>query len=750
MISKYFKTTFSIYIFLIFSLSFSHAEQVKSIEINGNDRISDDTIIMFSDFQKGSEIISENDINTILKNIYESNFFSDVKVNFVKNTLVINVKEFPIIENILFEGIKADKIKEKVFKNLILKSRSSFNEIFLRQDKLKIENNLKEQGYLFSKVDFILKQLDDNKVELKYIVELGEKAKIQKISFIGNKVFKDRKLKRIIISEEYKFWKFISGKKYLNRDLIEFDSRLLKNFYLNQGYYDVKINSSFARLIDSSNFELIYNIDANEIHYFNNLILNLPSDFDKSNFIKLENVFNELKGKRYSINKIEDILEEIDKITLQEQFETISASVDEEIINNKINLNFKIFKDVNLFVEKINIFGNNITRENVIRNQLEIDEGDPYNKLLETKSLNNLKNLRFFKNVKSEVVDGTQPDTKIINLTVEEKPTGEIAAGAGFGTDGANFLFSVKENNYLGKGIKIANTVLVSNESVKGTFSVNNPNYNNSDKQVNLSFQASETDRLTNFGYKTNKTGFSVGTNFEYYDDLFLGAGTSNFYERIETNSSASTRQKKQEGDYWDSFLNITLNYDKRNQKFQTTEGFQSKYFINIPIISDTNTLSNTYTYKYFTELYKDNVSSFSIYLSSADSLSNDDVKLSERIFLPSKRLRGFERGKIGPKDGNDFIGGNYATALNFSSTIPQLLENSQNIDFLFFVDAANLWGVDYDSSLDTNKKIRSSIGVGIDWLTAIGPMSFTFAETISKADTDIAESFSFNIGTTF
>ena len=291
---------------------------------------------------------------------------------------------------------------------------------------------------------------------------------------------------------------------------------------------------------------------------------------------------------------------------------------------------------------------------------------------------------------------------------------------------------------------------MVSNESVKGTFSLNNPNYNNSDKEVNLSIQASETDRLTNFGYKTNKTGFSIGTQFEYYDDLFFGAGTSNFYERIETNSSASTRQKKQEGDYWDSFLNLSFNYDKRNQKFQTTEGFQSKYFINIPIISDTNTLSNTYTYKYFTELYKDNVSSFSIYLASADSISNDDIKLSERIFLPSKRLRGFERGKIEPKDGNDFIGGNYATALNFSSTIPQLLENSQNIDFLFFVDAANLWGVDYDSSLDSNKKIRSSLGLGIDWLTPIGPMSFTFAETISKADTDIAESFSFNIGTTF
>ena len=194
----------------------------------------------------------------------------------------------------------------------------------------------------------------------------------------------------------------------------------------------------------------------------------------------------------------------------------------------------------------------------------------------------------------------------------------------------------------------------------------------------------------------------------------------------------------------------MSFNYDKRNQKFQTTDGFQSRYILNLPIVSDTNSLTNSYNYKYYTELYEDNISSFSIFLKAVDSISNDDVKLSERIFLPSSKLRGFERGKIGPKDGNDFIGGNYATAFNFSSTVPKLFENSQNIDFLFFVDVANLWGVDYDSSLDTNNKIRSSIGLGIDWLTPIGPMNFTFAEPLSKADSDITESFSFNIGTTF
>ena len=370
--------------------------------------------------------------------------------------------------------------------------------------------------------------------------------------------------------------------------------------------------------------------------------------------------------------------------------------------------------------------------------------------MLTKKTTNNLKNLGFFKDVKTEVLNGKQPNSKIINIFIEEKPTGQISAGAGYGTNGASVIFSVKENNYLGKGLKLSNTVMINEESVKGNFSITNPNYKNTDKLVFVDFQASETDRLKTFGYKTNKTGFSLGSNFEYFDDLFLGVGTSNFYENIETDSTASTRQKKQAGDYWDSFLNLNFNYDKRNQKFQTSDGYQSRYFIDIPIISDTSTLTNTYTYKTYSELYKDNISSLSLYLRSTSSLSNKDVKLSERIFLPSSRLRGFENGKVGPKDGNDFIGGNYATAVNFTSTIPKLLENSQNLDFLFFVDAANLWGVDYDSSLDDNDKIRSSLGLAIDWSTPIGPMSFTFSETLSKADSDVTESFRFSIGTTF
>ena len=741
-----------IYTFLLIFIlipNISNAEIVNSIKVEGNNRVSSDTIIMFSEIKLGEKFTS-NESNRVLKNIYESNFFSDVKINLSGDKLIVKVKEFPIIQNIFYEGIKANKIKDKVYANLQLKQRSSFNQIFLKEDKNKIQNALKDLGYYFSTVEISVIELEDNKVDLKYNVNLGTKAKIKKISFIGNKIYKDKKLKRLIISEEYKFWKFISGKKFLNENIIQFDEKLLKNFFLNKGYYNVDVNSSFAKIINEDEFELVFNVNANERFYFGNLNLKLPDDFDRNNFNKLINLFKEIEGEKYSVDKIGDILEEIDKVTLEEEFESISALVDESINGNRINLTFNIEKTDRLIVEKINIFGNNITRENVIRNQFVIDEGDPYNEILTKKTINNIKSLRFFKTVNSEIVEGSTSDSRIINISVEEQATGEISAGAGIGSDGASFMFGVKENNYLGKGLKVEANAIIKEDSLKGILSVTNPNYNNSDKSVYFVSEIREIDRLTESGYKTNRQGFSIGTNFEYLDDFNLGIGTANYFEKIETNSSASARQKKQAGNYYDTFINLNFDYDKRNKKFQTDDGFRSRYFVDLPIISKTYSLSNTYNYQYYTELYENNITNFSLFLKSIDSITDKDVKLSERVFLPSNKLRGFEYGKVGPKDGNDFIGGNYAAAFNFSSTIPQLFENSQNLDFIFFVDVANIWGVDYDASIDDSSKIRSSLGIAMDWLTPIGPINFTLSEALSKSDTDITQSFRFNLGTTF
>ncbi len=734
---------------LLFQISIIKAEIINEVIIKGNKRIPNETILMFADVETGKNL-NNNELNLIIENLYGTNFFKNISTKFENNILTIVVDENPIIESIKYNGIKSSTLKDFITDNLILKERSSYNEFQIEKDKLNLVNALKRKGYYFASVEVLILDKGENLIDLIYEIETGKKAKIKKISFTGDKVFKDSRLKSIIISEEYKFWKFISGKKYLNEELILFDNKLLKNFYLNKGYYNVKINSSFAKLIDNENFELIFNIDANNKVYFNELNLKLPNDFNEQNFTNINDLFKNLRGKPYSIKRIEKILKKINDLTINEQFVSTKASVKETLIENRINLEFIISETEKIFISKINIFGNNITKETVIRNQFEVDEGDPFNEILFTRSINNIKSLNFFKDVKYEILDDDTNKIKTINITVEEKPTGEIMAGAGFGTSGTTTAFGVKENNYLGSGIALDAEAEISSETLKGKFSLINPNYKNSDKSLYTRIEATETDRLKNFGYKTNRTGFGFGTSFEYYDNLNLGIGFNSYIEKIDTDSTASTRRQKQKGNYFDNFVNLTFDYDKRNQKFQTTNGFRNYYSLTLPVISETNTLENTFISSNYIEYLDNTVLKSSIYFQSANSITGEDIKLSERTFLPSSRLRGFERGKVGPKDGDDFIGGNFAASLNVSSNIPNFFEDSQTTDFNLFFDMANVWGVDYDSSLDSSNSIRSSIGIGLDWFSPVGPMNFTLSQPITKSSTDITESFRFNLGTTF
>ncbi len=750
MVSMQFKKLLLIsFWFLFFFHNNTNAETVKNINIIGNERVSNETILLFSSIKIGDKITNDK-LNQIVKDLYDTNFFDNISTKFENQLLVIKVQESPIINNVEFKGIKSKTLKSLITKNLKLKARSSFNTYQLDMDKLQILNALRNKGYYYSSIKIFTESKENNTVDLIYDIDIGDKAKIKKITITGNKIYKDSKLKSLIVSEEYKFWKFISGKKYLNENIISVDKRLLKNFYLNQGYFNVEINSSFAKSINEDSFELIFNINAKERIFFNDFSLKLPDDFDKTNYTKINKLFKELIGKPYSINRIEKILKRINDISIYEQYVSSEAYVEETFFEDKINLKFVINKTDTIFVNKINFFGNNVTKESVIRNQLELDEGDPYNDILLTRSVNNIRSLNFFKDVKFDVLDDIKDDAKIINITLEEKPTGEIMAGAGFGTSGTSTTFGIKENNYLGNGISLDAKLDLSEESIKGKFSLRNPNYQNTDKSIFTNIQTSETDRLTDFGYKTNKTGFTLGTDFEYYDDFILGLGINSYYESIETDSTASSQQKKLKGNYFDNFLSMTFDYDKRNQKFQTTQGYRNYFSSDVPIVSETNTLANTFITTSYFEYFEKNVLKSSFYFKNSNSLTGENIKLSERLYLPSNRLRGFQKGKVGPKDGNDFIGGNYAASLNFSTDVPKLLENSQTTDLKLFLDIANVWGVDYDSSLKTSDDIKSAIGLGLDWFSPIGPMNFSLSQHLSKGSNDITENFRFNLGTTF
>ena len=741
------------YLFLFFvfftKFSFVNAEVVKSISVNGNERISDETVIVFSNVEIGDNLLINN-LNDIIENLYSTDFFKNVSINLNEGVLNINLVENKLVQSIEINGVKNKKLKQNLLDQLVITKNKSFVEERSADDTLRLSNFLKFSGYYFSEVDLKIEQNNNNTVNLIYNIILKKKAVVKKINFTGNKIFKSRMLSNIIITEENKFWKFLSKKKYLNERQILLDQRLLKNFYLNEGYYNVKISQTSANVINDNNFNLTYNINAGKKYFFNDLSLILPSDYDPKNFEFVRLLMDDMKNKPYSSNSINNFLNEIDKIALRKQYEFINASFNENIIDeNKINIDFIISETKKLYVDRINILGNNITNETVIRNFLIVDEGDPINEILNNKSLNNIKSSGLFANVDYKLLDTDNPYKKNIEINVEEQPTGEILAGAGYGTSGQTFSFGIKENNFSGTGTKLNTNLSITSKSVKGGISFIIPNYNYSDKSLRLNLSRSSNDYLSTSGYENTITNFTLGTGFEYKQDLFFTPLLVLEAEDLTTDSTASTALKKQDGNYNTIELDYSFLYDKRDQSFRPTDGYYSRFNQILPMLSNDYSLSNTYDYKVYHKLSENTVSNVSFHISAINSLDGSDVRISDRLYLSSRKLRGFEPGKVGPKDNQDFIGGNFASSASVSTTLPTLLPELESIDFNIFFDVGNLWGVDYDSSLD-NSEIRSSTGLSIDWLTPIGPLNFIFAQPITKANTDVEQTFRFDIGTTF
>ena len=731
----------------LFISNIAFSEIINSIVVKGNDRVSTETVKMFSNLEMG-ENFNNQILNKVLKQLYATNYFSDVKISTKDGIIFITVIENPIIQSITINGIKKDNILESLNKITSKMEKYPFVENKVNDQSILIKNILKSYGYYFVNLETVISTNKNNTVDLIYNVNLGEVAKIKKIKFIGDKVFRDSVLRNIILSEESKFWKFLSKNKYLDSNRTNLDVARLTNYYKNKGYFNANVKSTNAVLTNENQFELIFNINAGNKFIINKILFK----GDNNNLLESIKVFEskskDLEGKIYSKKKLDNLIKNLNYFTLQNDFIFINANF-KEITKNDNELDIIInFDDLDKeYVKKINILGNYITDEKVLRNQLIIDEGDPFNKILFNRSIQDIKSLNIFKSVNYSIVDNNDSN-KTIDIQVEEKPTGEIFAGAGTGTTGSSITAGIKENNYLGLGIQLDTNFTLSDDSLKGKFSVYNPNYKNSDKSVNTMIESITDDFLTTSGYKTSKVGFTLGTEFEQKNDLFVNLELSNYYEDLETSSSANSIIKKQEGNYFENLISYRITLNKLDQNFQPTDGFINQFSQKIPIYSNDMAIENSLTSSLYHSLNNNMILSAKFYLKMINSL-DDDVRVSKRVFIPGSRLRGFEVGKIGPKDGIQYVGGNYASALNLSSTVPNFFFENENIDANFFIDMANVWEVDYNDSLDSNK-IRSSTGIAVNWYSAIGPLTFSYAIPISEAETDITERFRFQIGTSF
>lgn len=741
------KLYISIFLFFIFFFSNSYAEVINDIKVKGNKRISLETIIVFGDIAVGKNY-ENSDLNSLIKKLYNTTFFSDISVEIKNNILNISVEENPIINSLTFKGEKAKKFKEKIRELLLLRENGSFIESHVKRDINLIKDFYRSLGFYFVKIDAEIAKLEQNRINISYSIDKGDKAKITKINFLGDKKIREKKLRDVVTSQEAKFWKIISRNVYLSKERIELDKRLLKNYYRNKGYYEVNVQSTNVEYSDGEGFVLTYNINAGKRYKFKKLFANISETLDKDAFLSLEDDFTKLVGKYYSQRKLKTVLDKIDKLSEQKELQFINHNVLETLDGNGVEVKINIFEGEKVIIEKINIVGNSVTNDSVIRSALIVDEGDPFSTLLVNKSINEIKARNLFGKVEHKVLPGSTDDLKVLEVIVEEKATGEIMAGAGVGTDGTSFQFLVKENNWLGRGIRLESDIYLSQDKVSGSILINNPNYNFSGNSLLAGLDVSSTDRSTTSGFKSSKTGFNLGTSFEQYQKVYISPTLSTAFEDIEVDETASSAVKKMEGNFFNIDFGYNVTLDKRNQSFKPTQGHILSFRQSLPLVQDSSSILNGINFAGYKDFSEDVIGSIKMHGRSITGIDSD-VRLTNRLYIPSKSLRGFNTYKVGPKDGDDYIGGNYVMATSAEAQLPNILPESYRTDFSVFLDAANIWGVDY-TSIDETDTIRSSFGMSANVYTAIGPLSFTLAQSITKATKDETETFNFRLGTSF
>ena len=738
-----------IIIFFIILTNISFAE-IKKINIVGNARVSSATIESLVD--KKTSNIDSIYINNLTKKIYDTDFFADVKISFNQYVLTINVTENPIVNFFYINGIK-DSDLDQANKIITLKENSIFSSSKLKKDIEATREFLNASGYYQASIVPEVIKIDNNQINLIINIDKKEISKIKNIYFIGNKYFSNSQLMDVITSSEDGWWKFFSTSA-LSEQRIEYDKQLLKEFYKSKSFYDAQIESAFASVDKNNKFTLTYSINSGAKYKFGDYDLKVSGLALKEEDVKeIKSIFSKLlKNESYSPQTINKINKQITEFLENRRYGNFEINIqDIKAADDKINLIVQLNEGQKSLVNKINIRGNTITEEKVIRDNLIISEGDQLNSSKVKKSIDNVKSKQLFSKVDYKIEDSDKKNFKDLNLFVKEQPTGSISAGLGYGTNGGLFEASVNERNFLGQGINLNFTGRLSSDVLRGELSYADPNYMNSNKELAASL-FSEVDDYKNSGYQNKKAGTRFATKYEIYEDIFLRPNLGVQFDKLEITGSASSLLKSRQGDFLTTSVGYNFLYDQRDSKFNPTSGSIIYFDQNIAtLLSDIPTIQTGVGATYYKELFSDKfIGSVKARLANVTAFDDKDVKLSDRIFASSSDLRGFEQRGVGPVDSGDHIGGNNLATLSLKSTFPNPIPDNLRATTFLFLDMGNVWGADYSSLISDSSKLRTSTGIALDLVSPVGPLSFTYSIPLSKASTDKEQNFLFNIGSSF
>ena len=736
---------------IFFILTTSSFSEIKKVNIVGNKRVNSNTIESLVD----KKILNVDSIfiNNLTKKIYDTEFFSDVKISYNQESLTITVTENPIVNFFYINGIK-DSDLDQLNKIIYLKENTIFSNSKLKKDIEAAKDFFYSIGYYSASVTPEIIKIDNNQVNLIINIDKKEISKIKNIYFIGNKFFSSSQLLDVISSSEDGWWKLFSSSSF-SEQRIEYDKLLLKDFYKLKGFYDVQVESGFINVDKENNFSLTFSINSGNKYKFGELnIQALNPSFKENDIAEIKNISSQLlkNNEIYSTATISKLNKIITSYLESKRYNNFELDLQELKKDNEyVNLLLQLKDEQKVLLNKINIQGNTVTEEKVIRDSILLNEGDYLNFSKVKKSIDYLKSKQLFSKVDYKISDSEKKNFKDFNLFVKEQATGNISAGVGYGTNGGLLEASINEKNFLGQGINLNFTGRLSSEIVRGDLSYVDPNFKNSDKELASSLY-SEVDDYTNSGYQNKRVGTKLATKYEIYEDIFFRPNATIQYDKLEVTGSASSLLRSRQGNFMTTSLGYNFSIDQRDSRFNPTSGSVIYFDQNIAtLFSDIPTIQTGLGGTFYKELLNDKfIGSAKVRLANVFAFDNKNVKLSDRIFSSQNDLRGFETRGVGPVDSGDHIGGNNLATLSLKSTFPNPIPENLRANTFIFFDAGNVWKADYSDLISSSSKIRSSTGVALDLMSPFGPLSFAYSIPISKASTDKEQRFLFNIGSSF
>jgi len=740
--------TRSIIVFFLILTSTLFAE-IKKVDIVGNKRVNSATIDSLVD----KKIINIDSIyiNNLTKKIYDTDFFADVKVSFNQDILTITVVENPIVNFFYINGVK-DSDLDQVNKIITLKENSIFSSSKLKKDIEATREFLNASGFYQATIVPEVIKIDNNQINLIVNIDKKEISKIKNIYFIGNKYFSSSQLLEVVSSSEDGWWKFFSSSA-LSEQKIEYDKQLLKDFYKNKGFFDVQIESAFASVDKNNNFSLTFSINSGKKYKFGDFdIKKVGASYEEKDINEIKIISSKLlENQIYSTEIINKLNKQVTNYLEAKKYNNFEINIQELKKEDTINIAFQISDGQKVLINKININGNSITEEKVIRDNMLLAEGDYLNSTKVKKSVDNIKAKQLFSKVEYKIENSEKKDFKDFNLFVKEQPTGSITAGIGYGTNGGIFEAGVNERNFLGQGINLNFNGKLSTEKISGVFAYNDPNFRNTNKELATSIY-SEKDDYKNAGYENKKIGTNFSTRYEIYEDIFFRPNIGIQYDSLGITGTVSNLLRSRQGDTLSSSVGYLFSVDKRDSKFNPTSGTVFYFSQDIDtLISDIHAFKTNIGATAYKELINDKfIGSVKAKLANSTAINNKDVKISDRLYSSSSDLRGFEPRGVGPVDTNDHVGGNNLATISLKSTFPNPIPDGLRSTTYLFLDMGNVWGVDYSDAISSSSKIRSTVGIALDLMSPIGPLSFTYSVPISKSSTDKEQNFLFNIGSSF